>query len=67
MKPGTSNALLSIALIARSGALSTANLYGPTKLGGPLYGLNNSNPFHPDLLPQVAQDAPDLAQLANVF
>ena len=33
-------------------ALSTANLYGPTQPGGPLYGLNNSNPFHPDFLPQ---------------
>ena len=33
-------------------ALSTANLYGPTQPGGSLYGLNNSNPFHPDYLPQ---------------
>lgn len=33
-------------------ALSTANLYGPTQPGGPLYGLNNSNPFNPDFLPQ---------------
>ena len=33
-------------------ALSTANLYGPTQPGGPLYGLNNSNPFNPDYLPQ---------------
>jgi uncharacterized protein GlcG (DUF336 family) len=28
-------------------ALSTANLYTPTQPGGPLYGLNNSNPFNP--------------------
>lgn len=33
-------------------ALSTANLYGPTQPGGPLYGLNNSNPFDPAYLPQ---------------
>ena len=33
-------------------ALSTANLYGPTQPGGSLYGLNNSNPFNPDYLPQ---------------
>jgi uncharacterized protein GlcG (DUF336 family) len=33
-------------------ALSTANLYAPTQPGGPLYGLNNSNPFNPDFLPQ---------------
>jgi uncharacterized protein GlcG (DUF336 family) len=33
-------------------ALSTANLYGPTQPGGPLYGLNNSNPFDPEFLPQ---------------
>jgi uncharacterized protein GlcG (DUF336 family) len=33
-------------------ALSTANLYGPTQPGGPLYGLNNSNPFNPDFLSQ---------------
>jgi uncharacterized protein GlcG (DUF336 family) len=33
-------------------ALSTANLYGPTQPGGALYGLNNSNPFNPDYLPQ---------------
>lgn len=33
-------------------ALSTANLYAPTQPGGPLYGLNNSNPFNPDYLPQ---------------
>lgn len=32
-------------------ALSTANLYAPTQPGGPLYGLNNSNPFNPDFLP----------------
>jgi hypothetical protein len=34
------------------GQLSTANLYGPTQPGGPLYGLNNSNPFNPDFLAQ---------------
>ena len=33
-------------------ALSTANLYGPTQPGNALYGLNNSNPFNPDYLPQ---------------
>jgi uncharacterized protein GlcG (DUF336 family) len=33
-------------------ALSTANLYAPTQPGGPLYGLNNSNPFNPEFLPQ---------------
>jgi uncharacterized protein GlcG (DUF336 family) len=33
-------------------ALSTANLYGPTQPGGSLYGLNNSNPFNPQFLPQ---------------
>lgn len=33
-------------------ALSTANLYGATQPGGPLYGLNNSNPFNPEFLPQ---------------
>jgi uncharacterized protein GlcG (DUF336 family) len=33
-------------------ALSTANLYAPTQPGGSLYGLNNSNPFNPDFLPQ---------------
>lgn len=33
-------------------ALSTANLYAPTQPGGSLYGLNNSNPFNPDYLPQ---------------
>lgn len=33
-------------------ALSTANLYAPTQPGGPLYGLNNANPFNPDFLPQ---------------
>ena len=33
-------------------ALSTANLYGPTQPSGSLYGLNNSNPFNPALLPQ---------------
>jgi uncharacterized protein GlcG (DUF336 family) len=33
-------------------ALSTANLYAPTQPGGPLYGLNNSNPFNPDYLAQ---------------
>ena len=33
-------------------ALSTANLYAPTQPGAPLYGLNNSNPFNPEFLPQ---------------
>jgi len=33
-------------------ALSTANLYAPTQPGGPLYGLNNSNPFNPAFLAQ---------------
>ena len=33
-------------------ALSTANLYGATQPGGSLYGLNNSNPFNPEFLPQ---------------
>jgi uncharacterized protein GlcG (DUF336 family) len=33
-------------------ALSTANLYAATQPGGSLYGLNNSNPFNPDFLPQ---------------
>lgn len=33
-------------------ALSTANLYALTQPGGSLYGLNNSNPFNPDYLPQ---------------
>jgi uncharacterized protein GlcG (DUF336 family) len=33
-------------------ALSTANLYAATQPGGSLYGLNNSNPFNPTLLPQ---------------
>ncbi len=33
-------------------ALSTANLYGPTQPNGSLYGLNNSNPFNPAILPQ---------------
>jgi uncharacterized protein GlcG (DUF336 family) len=33
-------------------ALSTANLYAPTQPGGSLYGLNNSNPFNPEYLPQ---------------
>jgi uncharacterized protein GlcG (DUF336 family) len=32
--------------------LSTANLYSATQPGGSLYGLNNSNPFNPDFLPQ---------------
>lgn len=32
-------------------ALSTANLYAATQPGGPLYGLNNSNPFNPEFLP----------------
>ena len=33
-------------------ALSTANLYGPTLPQGSLWGLNESNPFNPFLLPQ---------------
>jgi len=33
-------------------SLSTANLYAATQPGGSLYGLNNSNPFNPDFLPQ---------------
>jgi uncharacterized protein GlcG (DUF336 family) len=33
-------------------ALSTANLYSPTQPDGSLYGLNNSNPFNPEFLPQ---------------
>lgn len=33
-------------------ALSTANLYASTQPGGSLYGLNNSNPFNPNFLPQ---------------
>ena len=33
-------------------ALSTANLYSATQPGGSLYGLNNSNPFNPQFLPQ---------------
>jgi uncharacterized protein GlcG (DUF336 family) len=33
-------------------ALSTANLYAATQPGGSLYGLNNSNPFNPEFLPQ---------------
>jgi uncharacterized protein GlcG (DUF336 family) len=33
-------------------ALSTANLYAPTQPGGSLYGLNNSNTFNPQALPQ---------------
>ena len=32
-------------------ALSTANLYSATQPGGPLYGLNDSNPFNPFFLP----------------
>jgi uncharacterized protein GlcG (DUF336 family) len=35
-------------------ALSTANLYAATQPGGSLYGLNNSNPFNPDYLPQAS-------------
>src|SRR6267378_1292818 len=31
---------------------STANLYSATQPGGSLYGLNNSNPFNPNFLPQ---------------
>jgi len=33
-------------------ALSTANLYSATQPGGSLYGLNDSNPFNPNFLPQ---------------
>jgi uncharacterized protein GlcG (DUF336 family) len=33
-------------------ALSTANVFSPTQPGGSLYGLNNSNPFNPEFLPQ---------------
>jgi uncharacterized protein GlcG (DUF336 family) len=33
-------------------ALSTANLYAPTQPGGPLYGLNNANPFNPEFQQQ---------------
>ncbi len=33
-------------------SISTANLYAPTQPGGSLYGLNESNPFNPFLLPQ---------------
>lgn len=33
-------------------SLSTANLYSATQPGGSLYGLNNSNPFNPEYLPQ---------------
>lgn len=33
-------------------ALSTSNLYAPTQPGGSLWGLNNSNPFNPEFLPQ---------------
>jgi uncharacterized protein GlcG (DUF336 family) len=33
-------------------SLSTANLYSATQPGGSLYGLNNSNPFNPEFLPQ---------------
>ncbi|MDB5395005.1 MAG: hypothetical protein JWM91_2511 [Rhodospirillales bacterium] len=33
-------------------SLSTANLYAGTQPGGPLYGLNNSNPFNPFFLSQ---------------
>jgi uncharacterized protein GlcG (DUF336 family) len=46
-KAGTANDFSNSAL-----ALSTANLYAPTQPGGSLYGLNNSNPFHPRFLPQ---------------
>ncbi len=46
-KAGTANDFSNYKL-----AISTANLYAPTQPGGSLYGLNNSNPFNPDLLPQ---------------
>jgi len=46
-KAGTANGFSNDAL-----ALSTANLYSATQPGGSLYGLNNSNPFNPDFLPQ---------------
>lgn len=46
-KASTANDFSNIGL-----ALSTANLYGPTQPSGSLYGLNNSNPFNPALLPQ---------------
>ena len=46
-KAGTANDFSNSGL-----ALSTANLYAPTQPGGSLYGLNNSNPFNPQFLPQ---------------
>ncbi len=46
-KAGTANDFSNVKL-----ALSTANLYAPTQPGGSLYGLNNSNPFNPQSLPQ---------------
>lgn len=46
-KAGTANDFSNDAL-----PLSTANLYSATQPGGSLYGLNNSNPFNPDFLPQ---------------
>jgi uncharacterized protein GlcG (DUF336 family) len=46
-KAGTANGFSNDRL-----ALSTANLYAAAQPGGLLYGLNNSNPFNPDYLPQ---------------
>ena len=46
-KAGSANDFSNSAL-----SISTANLYAPTQPGGSLYGLNNSNPFNPFLLPQ---------------
>lgn len=46
-KANTANAFSNNAL-----PLSTANLYAATQPGGPLYGLNNSNPFNPEFLVQ---------------
>lgn len=46
-KAGTANGFSNDQL-----ALSTANLYAPTQPGGPLYGLNNSNPFDAAFLAQ---------------
>ncbi len=46
-KAGTANDFSNDAL-----SLSTANLYSATQPGGSLYGLNNSNPFNPEFLPQ---------------
>ncbi len=46
-KAGSANDFSNSAL-----SISTANLYAPTQPGGSLYGLNDSNPFNPFLLPQ---------------